>query len=155
MVSIFRQLKMFTKLFQLGSSNSKLCFFWWKKKMASLLSIFCLPNVSFHQVLWSFSLSCVVQKSLKDSGCIYVQILGSPLVWFPPYFIPYLSISSYPENLKVCPLTLQAKKIVFYCLSSSYPIPCRQGNALRKKATKMWISPSMFSFYMDWILPSF
>lgn len=106
------------------------------RKNLYLCCLFCLPNASFHQVLWTFSLSCVVQKSLKDLRSIYVQILGSPLVWFPPCFIPYPSISSHPENLKVYPLTLQAKRIVLYCLSSSYPIACGQGSAFRKKAKK-------------------
>lgn len=151
---MFRQLKMFTKLFQLGRSNSKLCFLWWQK-LISLLSLFCLPNASFQQVLWSFSLSCIVQKSLKDLRCIYVLTLGSLLVWFPPCFIPFPSISSYLENLKVHPLTLQAKRIVLYCLSSSYPIACGQDSALRKKAKNLWLSLRMTSFFMGWILPSF
>ena len=134
-ISVIRNPKIFTKLFwgaQIPNSASfdgksgNFCFFF-----------FNVPNVFLSGSLEFLPLTCryVVQRSFKYLRCLYLQIFGAPLLWFPPYIIPHFSISSHPDNLKVYFLTLQAKKIVLYCLSSSYPIACRQDNALRKKAT--------------------
>ena len=103
----------------------------------SAFFFFNVPNVFLPGSLEFLPLTCryVVQRSFKYLRCLYLQIFGAPLLWFPPYIIPHFSISSHPDNLKAYFLTLQAKKIVLYCLSSSYPIACRQDNAFRKKAT--------------------
>ena len=108
-----------------------------KMEMSAPLFFLNIPNVFLPGSLKFFPLTCryVVQRSFKYLRCLYLQIFGIPLLWFPPYIIPHFSISSHPDNFKVYFLTLQAKKIVLYCLSSSYPIACRQDNVLRKKAT--------------------
>lgn len=136
-VSVIRNPKIFTKLFwgaQIPNSapfdgkNGNVCLFFF------FLNI---PDVFLPGYLEFFPLICryVVQRSSKYLRCLYLQIFGVPLLWFPPYIIPHFSISSHPDNLKVYFLTLQVKKIVLYFLSSSYPIAFRQDNALRKKAT--------------------
>lgn len=109
-----------------------------KKMEMSAFLFFNILNVFLPGSLEFLPLTCryVVQRSFKYLRCLYLQIFGAPLLWFPPYITPHFSISSHPGNLKVFFfLTLQAKKIVLYCLSSSYPTACRQDNALRKKAT--------------------
>lgn len=99
-----------------------------KKMEISVFLFFNILNVFLPGSLEFLPLTCryVVQRSFKYLRCLYLQIFGAPLLWFPPYITPHFSISSHPGNLKVfCFLTLQAKKIVLYCLSSSYPTACR------------------------------
>ena len=99
-----------------------------KKLEISVFLFFNILNVFLPGSLEFLPLTCryVVQRSFKYLRCLYLQIFGAPLLWFPPYITPHFSISSHPGNLKVfCFLTLQAKKIVLYCLSSSYPTACR------------------------------
>ena len=135
-VSVIRNPKIFTKLFW-GAQIPNSALFDGKNGVCPPLFFLNIPNVFLPGSLKFFPLTCryIVQRSFKYLRCLYLQIFGIPLLWFPPYIIPHFSISSHPDNFKVYFLTLQAKKIVLYCLSSSYPIACRQDNVLRKKAT--------------------